>query len=327
MIENKIPTLTVMCGLQCSGKTTWAKEYLKTHQDTKYISSDELRLTGKYKDNEEVFREFYRLLNENLAQGYNVIADATFVTQKSRRRLMQEIKTPCLKEIVIMATPYGICRERLKERNERNYPNKILEKVLRQYCLTFEVPYYEEGWFDIKIINWKSENNYYGFDLDAIQGYMDKFDQKNPYHTHTLGEHRKLVQKNLIQYCKEHKEELDEHLINTLKIYGEIHDIGKMNTQTFDDKGVAHYYGHANVGAYDLLCDLELFKKEIFVRPEYKNLEGTYCQMFNDIVFLENYHMLPFSWTTEKVQKRWKDRLGFKYKWLEIVNECDKEAC
>ena len=103
MTENKIPTLTVMCGLQCSGKTTWAKEYLKTHQDTKYISSDELRLTGKYKDNEEVFREFYRLLNENLAQGYNVIADATFATQKSRRRLMQEIKIPCLKEIVVMA--------------------------------------------------------------------------------------------------------------------------------------------------------------------------------------------------------------------------------
>lgn len=324
MTNNKIPTLTVMCGLQCSGKTTWAKEYLKTHQDTEYISSDELRLTGKYKDNEEVFREFYRLLNESLTQGYDVIADATFVTQKSRRRLMQEIKVPCLKEIVIMATPYGICYERLKERNESNYPNKINEEVLLKYLHSFEVPYIEEGWFDIKII---PLDYLYMCYFDMMQESMERFNQYNPHHKYTLGKHRRLVQENLIKYCKRHKKELDEHLIDTLKIYGEIHDMGKLSTQTFDAHGIAHYYGHANVGAYILLCNLERFKGWIFNKPEYSNLKGAYCQMFNDIVFLENYHMLPFSWTTEKSQKRWKDRLGFKYEWLKIVNECDKRAC
>mgnify|MGYP002523603340 CR=1 FL=1 len=325
MTENKIPTLTVMCGLQCSGKTTWAEEYLKKHKDTKYISSDELRLTRKYKDNEEVFREFYRLLNENLTQGYNVIADATFTTQKSRRRLMQEIKAPCLKEIVIMATPYGICCERLEKRNESDCANKISEKVLLKYLHSFEVPYIEEGWFDIKIIPFNSPTLKY--DFHTLQDCMEMFDQCNPHHRYTLGRHRALIEENLFKYCRKHKEELDEHLIDTLKIYGEIHDIGKLLTQTFDTHGIAHYYGHANVGAHILLCGLEQFKEWIFGKPEYKNLKGTYCQMFNDIVFLENYHMLPFNWTTEKSQKRWKDRLGFKYKWLEIVNECDRRAC
>lgn len=30
----------------------------------------------------------------------------------------------------------------------------------------------------------------------------------------------------------------------------ELHDIGKFFVKTFDERGVAHYYNHSNVGAY-----------------------------------------------------------------------------
>ena len=60
-----------------------------------------------------------------------------------------------------------------------------------------------------------------------------------------------------------------------------------MTTQSFkEDDPNAHYYNHENVGAYDVLCN-------------------SYMENYKDIVFLINYHMLPFSWNTEKAQNKW----------------------
>lgn len=36
----------------------------------------------------------------------------------------------------------------------------------------------------------------------------------------------------------------------TILVAIELHDIGKFFVKTFDERGVAHYYNHSNVGAY-----------------------------------------------------------------------------
>ena len=38
------------------------------------------------------------------------------------------------------------------------------------------------------------------------------------------------------------------------------HDIGKLHTQHFDEYGIAHYYNHDCVGAYQILCHLEYYR-------------------------------------------------------------------
>ena len=63
------------------------------------------------------------------------------------------------------------------------------------------------------------------------------------------------------------------------------HDIGKYKTRTEKD-GITHYYNHANVGAYDMMC---------FLTKRIKRCE-TYYKIFLLIVTLINYHMKPFDW-------------------------------
>ena len=88
-----------------------------------------------------------------------------------------------------------------------------------------------------------------------------------------------------------------------------LHDYGKLYCQTIDENGIAHYYDHPSVGCYLVLESLmEEFNKVVL-----------------DICFLINYHMMPFSWDTDKAKQRWKERFGeYKYKMLLDFNECDK---
>lgn len=47
--------------------------------------------------------------------------------------------------------------------------------------------------------------------------------------------------------------------------------------------------------------------------------------MLLDCCFLINYHMMPFNWTSDEANKRWKKRFGeYKYQMLLDFNECDR---
>lgn len=85
-----------------------------------------------------------------------------------------------------------------------------------------------------------------------------------------------------------------------------MHDLGKLSTQTFDDLGIAHYFDHDSYGSYFVLSRIP------------QNSEVL------DVCFLINYHMLPFSWKSEKTKQRWRKRFGeYKYKVLMDFHECD----
>jgi CRISPR/Cas system-associated endonuclease Cas3-HD len=88
------------------------------------------------------------------------------------------------------------------------------------------------------------------------------------------------------------------------------HDIGKLLTQTVDDKGIGHYYNHENVGAYIYLT---------YVNPTYDGLLPA---------LLINWHMRPSIWEKSESCKE-NDRQMFgdvRFEELQILHEADEEA-
>ena len=80
------------------------------------------------------------------------------------------------------------------------------------------------------------------------------------------------------------------------------HDMGKLYTQTFDENGVAHYYGHENIGAYMMLVYEVANQHSLFVNHN-----------IGDIAFYINYHMLPFHWKPiSKCDNKWIKIMGHK---------------
>ena len=75
---------------------------------------------------------------------------------------------------------------------------------------------------------------------------MMDFDQKNPWHLYTLGEHTIEVMKNVEPTVE-------------MRLAGLLHDFGKLDTFSIDKDGVGHFYKHASFSserAHDLLIDL-----------------------------------------------------------------------
>ena len=62
------------------------------------------------------------------------------------------------------------------------------------------------------------------------------FDQKNPHHEHDIFTHTAMV------VARAPKEPV-------MRMTALLHDVGKVDTFTLDDKGIGHFYGHAKVGA------------------------------------------------------------------------------
>ena len=91
---------------------------------------------------------------------------------------------------------------------------------------------------------------------------------------------------------------------------GLFHDMGKLFCKTFDDKGEAHYYNHANYGAYYLLTHLHTI-------PENKRTE---------VLVIANYHMCVYDWKSDKTHKKYKKLLGKWYDKLVKFHDADEGA-
>lgn len=292
------PTLYVMCGLSGSGKSTIATEIANENPNTVIVSSDAIReeLTGNYGDqehNDEVFKIFHDRIRKNLEQKKNVIADATNLTMKSRRAIMNNVRGLDIhKKCVIIPKHILLCAKDNKNR-EHPVPDDVLDKQIRR----FQIPYYNEGFEEIIIKNFHTRSN-----ILSLICVMNTFDQKTPYHNQTLGEHCSYTAKLFEKY------DYPKYYV----LAAMLHDVGKLYCQSFDENGIAHYFGHAEYSSYLFLS----------------HLHDTFYDLTDDEIldmcFLINYHMFPFNWTTEKTRQRWKERFGeYKYKMLLDFHECD----
>lgn len=119
MEKPKIGTLIMMVGIPGSGKSTKAKEALVANPDWGYVSRDEVRYEyvsdqNHYFDHEkEVFKEFCLRVEKFLRAGKTVIADATFINQRSREWFIANLNVEPKEVIVIvMKTPFETCMAR-----------------------------------------------------------------------------------------------------------------------------------------------------------------------------------------------------------------------
>ena len=310
----KYPVLYVMCGLQCSGKSTKAKEIKdmlekadSTHK-TVILSSDEIRKEHPEiaNDNNKVFKKLYADMNYFLGFGDNVIIDATNITNKARRQIFNNLHQPCAKCCWIMNTNYNTCLERLIERNKKEDSHKVPLEVLKKYLESFEIPFYEEGWDAIYIEN-QIDYNLSERNMDLYLKACNGFDQKNKHHTQDLGLHMKTVGKKL--------EELTNKSV--LIQAGYYHDVGKLFTQTIGDDGNCHYYNHDSVGTYNLMCNTGLYC-----------FNNGWCYGTSKTLkwlFYINYHMKLHNAITDKSIRKWKNILGEEnYNDLRIFEQADK---
>lgn len=285
-----------MVGLQGSGKSTKAKE-LATEYNAIVLSSDGYRKMKSFEgaSNEAIFTALYKDAGSYLRSGVDIIIDATNTTLKSRRKAIEALKsTGCEFVAYIMNTPYEVCVERVMRRNEDPTQHNVPLEVLTKYLISFEIPFYEEGFSDIIIdtVEPFSPNV-----RSLILLLMKEFDQKTPHHDFKLLDHCMRVASFLPESARE---------------TGILHDVGKMFTQSFDDKGIAHYYGHHNAGAYYLVSNTSVTAE----RDE-----------LLDLLFIVNYHMYPFQWQSEKSHTKWKGIFGeTKYNALLAFNEADKKG-
>lgn len=290
-------TLWVMVGLSGSGKSSVAKEIAENNPNTIIVSLDNIgeELTGDYgnhENNEKVFKVFRKRIREALENNTNVIADATNITMRSRRAIIENIKgIKCNKIVYLIPKPFRQCKI-----DNLNRQHPVPEEVFDRQIRKFQIPFMKEG-FDEGIIHYIHNKNR----LDTLKMFdnMEGFNQQNPNHTSTLADHCKNAYELFSRYGYPSK-------YNLAALF---HDYGKLYCKELDNDGAAHFYGHDSIGSYMIL--------ENFAEIFYKDVA--------DMCFLINYHMMPFDWTTEKSKERWKKRFGeYKYQMLLDFHECDK---
>ena len=278
--QSNKPVLTMLVGLPCAGKTRYANKILD--KDTIYVNG---------KDN----TRFRQIVKMHLKNGRNVIYDNDNLLSRKRRTFLGELEdVDCYKKCVVIATQYKQCIE--------NGAGYISEDIIDNAYRRWNTPYYFEGFDEIEIVyNQMSDSN--NSNLKEFPFSHVDYDQHNPHHNMTLGNHCIAAGNYLIINNEDFP----------LIVAGHFHDIGKIHTQCFDGE-FAHYRRHENVGAYEMLF-----------------FDTFFCEKSLYISLLVNLHMYPHWWSSnpnthklhEKYKKIWTEDV---YNDVMKLHEADRKA-
>ena len=306
-----------MIGISGSGKSTLANK-ISSEKRAMIVSSDKIRaeLYGDENiqgDPNHVFKLVHDRIVAYLSTGIDVVYDATNISFKNRKKFFKFLESKYINAnniAVVMTTPLNICLKNNSSR-ERVVPEDV---ILRQYR-NFNIPFFEEGfdeiifdkWFENKPVskynNIKYSHAFNYANLVSIFHSMMFFDQKNPHHSLTLGEHCIKAYMTMKEYSD------DKSLLYATLL----HDIGKLDTQTPDEDGICHYFNHSNVGCYNLLQNLDVFSLSPYE--------------ITNALFYINYHMLPFNWESAKTKEKYNKIFGNeKFNNLLLLNKIDKDC-
>lgn len=253
--------LFMTVGLPAAGKDSFYNTLIEerkgdSEKEIIHVSSDAIR--KEFYGNEEdqtnpsaVFTEMEKRTIAALMANIDVYYNATNLSAKRRINFIRTIKDRLRKKGItniyfrcfVFATPYEVCLERNSKR-ERVVPEYAMERMYK----SFEPPHQSEGWDDIIIVTPRKANglNYWFSTLEHLK----IIEQDNHHHILTIGEHMIAAQHWAMEHEYPYK----------VVIAAALHDNGKEFTKVFKDgKGnptdEAHYYNHANVGAYEVLVN------------------------------------------------------------------------
>jgi predicted kinase len=125
--------LYILIGIPCSGKSTYANEYLN-NSHTIIVSSDKIRkdLTGTYKfsseNNNLVFDIAKKQVQNALSNGFDAVVDATNTNKKYRKNFIKiSNEYNCNIIAIVFKTPLALCLKRNSKRdNDRRVPEQII---------------------------------------------------------------------------------------------------------------------------------------------------------------------------------------------------------
>ena len=153
-------TVTILTGLPCSGKSTYASQFAKTHT---IISRDDF-LMNQYNHSNLSYGEAYKLAHESdqarlafdtkfeahlLAQSKDfskdIIIDMTMLSLSSRRSMMDKLPNSSFKSVVFLTKLTTI------DARNANRPGKVIpDEVLFNMQKSFTMPVREEGFTSIE---------------------------------------------------------------------------------------------------------------------------------------------------------------------------------
>lgn len=296
----------IMVGLPASGKSSTAIKKAKEF-NARIFSSDDYRekLLGNADDqsnNEVVFKALYNDMEAACKNHEDIIYDATNVTLKARKIALEMAKKYSYENIdaIVMATPIDLCVKRDLGRDR-----KVGKEVIYKFLYKFQMPHYFEGFNNIEVVFSEEQTKQTLLlrqkELTQLKTKMFEFNQRNPHHEFTVGEH-----------CARVASFFPESDVRYWS--ATYHDIGKLYTQKFDEQGIAHYYSHDSVGAYMLLC--------------YSAVIQNYVDSVIEFLFYVNYHMRAHrDFMGEKAKRKYSKLFGQdRFDGLMYFAQCDRKG-
>lgn len=291
-----MPIFTMLVGLPGAGKNFIVSKYFSK---ATHISSDAIReeVFGDVNDqshNHEVFDIMRERTIAALRNGEDVVYNATNICAKRRIGLLNSISiVPDVERVCWLVIPPVEIVEKQNREREKSVPDDVIKRMLRQ----FEVPHKSEGWSRITMSGMEKTNYCDWLYCKAITMPHD-----NPHHSETIGLHMKSTRDYLV-------EKYPDPCYYRIRLAAKYHDAGKLFTKTFTDargrvSKSAHYYNHANVGAY------------IYLSNSYGTTDDLY------IANLIQWHMIYFNGPA--YVKKFKARFGEGFmEELNMLHEAD----
>ena len=303
----------MMVGMPASGKSYYSANRIAFCE---VVSSDAIRkeLFGDENDqehNNEVFNEVHKRIYNLVKEGKDCCYDATNISRKRRKSFLKTLPEGTVKHAILIATDLSVCAERNLMR-DRTVPRNVIDRMFKHIT----IPTLEEGFDYIHIVPKCNDENDLNYFLEMSEG----FDQDNPHHKHTLQDHMLETYKYIINNLDKFGLEYGE--INILTEAARLHDVGKYVCKTYetysgkiDDH--AHYYNHAEVGAYLYLATMP---ENVIITKE--------CRFPNYETFVAELircHMMFFEdgFSIDRLKETHGDRF---VKLLNILHEADRSA-
>ena len=266
-------TIHMLVGIPGSGKSVYARQLEKATRGV-IVSTDGIRLRlfggeSKQKNTYIIFDKAFREIGQALADGRDVIFDATNVDRARRAKFLKRFSDAPV-ECHFFDTSYETAQRRISSRKR-----KLDDKILTKYAKNLQFPLLGEGFTAMHIVHESEDEVSDGSkpalhrgeieDLLARQASHDElfahlsrhplfaqmpgYDQGNPHHSRTLSLHTYTV----LEYVNAFYEEEDKLAMQWTAL---LHDIGKPFCKVWkENRGYYSYFGHEHVSA-SIACNL-----------------------------------------------------------------------